>query len=55
MPLIREYKYLGIIISDDLQFKLHSEAQAEKEKDLSKIKWILQNKKLDGKTKWHIW
>lgn len=53
IPILKEYKYLGLVITDDLKFKENIETQKEREKNLGKISWILSNKKLDGLTRWH--
>lgn len=51
-----EYRYLGVVIGDDLSFKENLEAIKTQEKNLHKLKWIIEknNSELDGAAKFHI-
>lgn len=55
IPLVKEYTYLGILITDTLKFKIHQNTYANKERELKNMIWAFGHPKLDSKARWHIY
>ena len=54
IPLLRQYKYLGVEIADDLNMSLDLNVRNTKLAKLRRLGWILQAQQLDGLTKYHL-
>jgi hypothetical protein len=54
VPLVKEMKYLGVMIRDDLSLKTTLKQKKEEEKKQKKVDWILRDQKLSGHTRYHI-
>lgn len=50
------YRYLGVRISDDLNIEENLDGMAQHERNLNRIKWIIEqeNRQLDGAPKYHL-
>lgn len=55
IPLVKEYKYLGITFTDTLKFQMHKSTLGAKERELRATSRILGDLKLDSKARWHIY
>ena len=55
IPKVREYKYLGVLIDEQLRFKSELKHKKQMEQNLQRAKWILSAKHLDEASSYHLW
>ena len=55
IPVVDEYKYLGIYFDDTLSFAKELQSRSNKLSKLVNSKWILQSNKFNAESKLHIW
>ena len=55
IPVVNNYKYLGVIFDDSLNFKEEIKTRNKKLKKLGDSKWLLYSNKFSQQSKLHIW
>ena len=55
IPIVTEYKYLGVMVDDCLNTVPERQKKNKKLLGLSKSYWMLMSNRMNGTTRYHIW
>ena len=54
-PIVSEYKYLGVLMKDDLTLKADLEKRKKTKGNLRKKLWLIRNSNLEGTARVQLW